>query len=272
MALAARSRLMPSEIRPLGANGMQRLISTAAICAFLCASNVASQSQSCLPSGRPSGGPQTETATHGTNPLQSGVAFFRLLQRKSLVFPDLATDSGVLGSWQKFELAANNSASLSTIGTSAIASAFGQATNIPAGYGQEGEGFAKRLGAHMARAASANLFGTFLIASMMREDPRFYVQKDLTFKESLRYAAVRVAFTRSASGYRVVNFAGLLGPLAGEALANVYYPDGSRGVSSTFIRYASDIGWTFGGNLLRQYWPNINRKLRLVPTTPQPRP
>jgi hypothetical protein len=48
-------------------------------------------------------------------------------------------------------------------------------------------------------------------------------------------------------------------------LANTYYPPGSRGVGSTLIRYSADVGWRFGGYLLRQYWPLINRKLQLAP-------
>ncbi len=215
---------------------------------------------------------QSQTAPQATNPLQSGVVFIQLLKRKSLVFPDIATDMGRLNSWQKFELAANNSISLSTLGAALIASAYGQAINSPAGYGQGGEGYAKRFGSEMARAASDNMFGTFLIASVLHEDPRFYVKKSLSFKQSVKYSAVRVGATRNDSGERVVNFAGLLGPLAGEALANTYYPEGSRGVGNTFVRYASDQGWRFGANLLRQYWPTINKKLRLVPPVPEPRP
>ncbi len=34
----------------------------------------------------------------------------------------------------------------------------------------------------MARAASANLFGTFMIASLMHEDPRFYVQNTSAYR------------------------------------------------------------------------------------------
>ena len=61
-----------------------------------------------------------------------------------------------------------------------------------------------------------------------------------------------------------------LGSLAGEALANTYYPKGSRGAGDIFVRYASDQGWRFGANMLRQYWPRINKKLRLVPPVPEP--
>jgi len=253
--------------------GMQRLVLTTAIWCLACAAVVAQQSPSPTPPDAPPAGAQTQTAPQATNPLQNGMAFFKLLQRKSLVFPDLATNAGPLNSWEKFKLAANNSVSLSTTGAALISSAFGQAINSPAGYGQEGGGFGKRFGAHMARAASGNLFGTFLIAAALHEDPRFYVKKNLSFRESMKYAAVRVALTRSDSGKRVVNFAGLLGPLAGEGLSNTYYPEGSRGVGNTFIRYASDLGWKFGGNLLRQYWPNINRRLRLLPPAePAPSP
>ena len=62
----------------------------------------------------------------------------------------------------------------------------------------------------------------------------------------------------------MVNYAGLLGPLAGEALANAYWPAQNRGVGSTLARYTADLGWRFGGNLLRQYWPKVNKELRLA--------
>lgn len=242
--------------------GVHRLVVTTAMCCLLCAASVAQQSQSGAPPEAPSASAQSQTAPKGANPLQHGIAF---LQRKSVVFPDLATNAATLDRWQKFKLAANNSVSLATIGAALTGSAFGQAINSPAGFGQEGEGYIKRFGADMARSASANLFGTFLIASALHEDPRFYVKRNLSFKQSLKYAAVRLAITRSDSGKRVANFAGLLGPLAGEGLANTYYPEGNRGVGSTFIRYGADLGWKFGGHLLRQYWPEINRRVRVLP-------
>jgi hypothetical protein len=181
------------------------------------------------------------------------------------VFPDLATNQGPLSSWQKFKLAANNSVAFSTIGAAVIGSAFNQAIDRPSGYHQGAEGYGKRFGADMARAASDNIFGTFLLASALHQDPRFYVKENLSFKESVEYSAIRVFITRSDSGEKEVNYSGLIGPLMGEGLANAYYPDENRTVGGTFIRYASDLGWRFGGNLLRQYWPSINRKLRLAP-------
>ena len=206
------------------------------------------------------------------NPIQGSVEVFKLLQQKSVVFPDLATAQGPLSPWQKFKLAANNSVAVSTIGAAAIGAAYGQAVNKPSGYHQGAEGYGKRLGANMARAASDNMFGTFLLASVLRQDPRFYVKKNLTFKETVEYSAKRLVFTRGDSGEQQINYSGLIGPLMGEGLANAYYPEENRTVGGTFTRYASDMGWRFAGNMLRQYWPSINRKLRLAPETSSTNP
>ena len=242
-----------------------RLILAAALSVLACPGGIAQQSRSESLPDAPSQIQEPPTTPQTANPIQGGVQIFKLLQQKSLVFPDLATNGEALSSWQKFELAANDSVALSTIGAAAIGAAYGQAINSPSGYHQGAEGYGKRLGANMARAASDNMFGTFLLAFALHQDPRFYVKKNLSFKQSIEYAAVRVLITRSDSGVKEVNYSGLIGPLMGEGLANAYYPDENRTVGSTFTRYASDLGWKFGGNLLRQYWPSINRKLRLAP-------
>jgi hypothetical protein len=248
---------------------MRDVLYTITIFCWLCAGSVAQQSQSGGLPDAPSASAQSQTAQQPANKLQSGMVFLQLLERKSLVFPDLATNTGPLDPWQKFKLAANSSVSLATGGSELIGSAFGQAINSPAQYGQGAEGYGKRFGAGMARAASQNLFGTFLLASALHEDPRFYVKKGLSFKASVKYAAVRVAITRSDSGDRVVNYSGLLGPLAGETLAETYCPAGNRGISHVVARYASDLGWKFGGNVVRQYWSKINKKVRLLPAVPE---
>ena len=250
---------------------------TAALCWMLCPAGLAQQSRSVevpdapAPSQQPQPDQQTgqQTAPQTSNPVTTSVDKFLELQRRSLVFPDLATNRGTLSSLDKLRLAANNTVSLSSVGAVVIGSAYGQAVNHPAGWGQGWDAYGQRFGADMARVASYNFFGTFVIASLTHEDPRFYVRRNLNFGQSVEYAAKRLIITRSDSGEEVVNYSGLLGPLAGEGLANVYYPPGSRGFGSTMIRYSTDLGWRFAGHLLRQYWPSIDRRLE---TPPDPTP
>ncbi len=248
-----------------GRTDFRGLVLVIVLCILLARGACAQQSQTNQAPDAPSASTSSSTPPGHSNRVQSGVAFFQLLQRKSVVFPDIATAQGSLSRGQKFRLAANNSVSVSTVSTALVASTFSLYLDRPPGYGEGIGGYGKRFGADLARSASNNLFGTFLIASVTHEDPRFYVRKDLSFKQSLTYAALRLVRTRSDSGDSVFNYSGLLGTLAGEALADTYYPEGSKGVGSAFIRFSSDLAWRFGGNLLRQYWPKINRRLKLSP-------
>jgi hypothetical protein len=242
-----------------------KVMLTVAACLATSLDSLAQQTQPASTPDAPTPAPQTQTAPNMANPIQGSVAIFFVLQKKSLVFPDLATNSGPLDPWGKFQVAANSSVAVSTIGGALIGAGFSQAINSPSGYHQGAEGYAKRFGADMARAASGNILGSFLLASALHQDPRFYPQRNLSFGKSVEYAAYRVLYTRSDSGEKQINYSGLIGPLMGEGLANAYYPDENRTVGSTFTRYASDLGWRFAGNLLRQYWPEINRKLELAP-------
>src|SRR3954470_3276255 len=237
----------------------------AASCLLICNFGMAQQSQPEPVPDAPAPSQQTEVASQPFNPLKSSVGVFKILQKKSVVFPDLATGEGALSSREKFELAANNSVSLATIGGALLGSAYNQAVDSPSGYGQGGEGYAKRFGSDMARDASQNLFGNFLLASAFHQDPRFFVKKNLSFGQSVEYAALRVVITSTDGGEKQVNYSGLIGPAMAEGLANAYWPEEDRSAGSTLTRYASDLGWRFGGNLLRQYWPTINKRLRLLP-------
>ena len=60
----------------------------------------------------------------------------------------------------------------------------------------------------MARATSGNIFGTFVLASALHQAPRFYVRKNLSFKQSVKYSAERLVITQSDSGEKEVNSSG----------------------------------------------------------------
>jgi hypothetical protein len=240
---------------------MFRLFLVASLCCFICTAGRAQDKRS----GVPDAPSPSQQAPGSQNAIQSGVAMVLTLQKKSLIFPDLATSQKRLSGWDKCKLAVNTSVSPSTVGAAFLGSAIGQARNAPAGYGQESGGYGKRLGADLARSASYNAFGPCLIATVAHEDPRFFVRNQLGFGQSLRYAAIRLVMTRNDAGEPVINYSGLVGSLAAETLANTYYPAGSRGVGRTFIRFSIDMATRYCGNLLRQYLPRIDRRLQVSP-------
>jgi hypothetical protein len=185
--------------------------------------------------------------------------------RRSLFFPNIATSESRLSTGDKFKLFAANSVSVGTFVGAAASAGIEQATYTPHGYRQGAEGYGKRFGAAMARNASSEFFGTFILASMLHQDPRFFPQADPTFGGSIKYAVSRVFVTRNDDGKDVANWSGLLGPAMGEGLANAYWPEGERTAGDTLERYGIDIASRAGYNLVRNYWPVFFRKLRGSP-------
>ena len=107
----------------------------------------------------------------------------------------------------------------------------------------------------MARSASSEFFGTFVLASVLHRDPRFYAEINPPFFHAAKYSLKRLFITRNDNGRDVVNWSGLGGPLMAEGLANVYWPEQNRTVGDTFLRYGIDLATRAGGNMLREYWP-----------------
>jgi len=203
----------------------------------------------------------TQKPSAGTAAVKKPADAVSLLDEKSIIFPDIAASNQPLSPSQKFELFVDNSISVHTILYIGVASAVSQADNSPTGYGQGWDAYGKRFGSGMARNASAEFFGTFLLSSAMHTDPRFFPDQNPTFGQAVGHSLKRIFITHRDSGGEVVDVPGLTGPLLAEGLANVYWPDRNRTVGDTFMRYGIDIAAQAGGNLLREYWPVLYRKI-----------
>ena len=213
---------------------------------------------------KPAGQNDTTIARHVEKTAMQPVKAFTLLDKTSFFFPDIATSTQRLSTGDKFKLFAANSMSGHAILAAAMGAAISQADDSPTGRGQGWDAYGERFGSSMARTASTEFFGTFLLASMLGQDPRFYPEVNPSFGQSMKYSVQRLFVTRNDEGRNVANISGLVGPLLGEGLANAYWPDRNRTVGDTFLRYGLDLATKAGGNMLREYWPKVERKLSRV--------
>jgi hypothetical protein len=203
--------------------------------------------------------PSTQLAAQKKNPKKQ--FDFKLLVKRSRMFPDLATNDKPLSVKQKLQLSVSDSLSLAAVGGAVFSAGFSQARDSLPGYGQGAEGFGKRFGAAMATSASNQFFGTFLLASAFGQDPRFFVRENLGLRQSLRYGLRRVLITRTDQGEETLNTSGLAGPLAAQGLANTYLPDAERTAARTFQRYGTSLALRTGVNVAKQCWPAIFKGL-----------
>ncbi|MFZ0908585.1 MAG: hypothetical protein WAN24_03840 [Candidatus Acidiferrales bacterium] len=187
----------------------------------------------------------------------------KLLAKRSIFFPDLATDKRALRPLQKLQLATDNSVAPSTIAGDLIGAGYDQATNSLSGYGGGWGGYGKRFGSSVATGTTDQYLRTFLLPTWLHEDPRYFVKLRGTPAKRILYAVTRVLVTESDSRKEEINWSEIAGPLMAEGLANVYLPSEERTVARTFRRYGIRVGFDGAINVVKEYWPTIFRELRL---------
>jgi hypothetical protein len=195
----------------------------------------------------------------------------QILGKRSVFFPELAYEKGPLTPKEKLELATDETIAPSRTLGSLFTAGIGQARDALPGYGQGWNGYGKRFGSSVASNASNHLFGTFLLPSILRQDPRYFVKLLGSPGGRIRYAVERVAIARTDDGRQRFNWSGLLGGMMAESLANSYLPDGERTAGKTFGRFGIRIGFAAVDNVVKEYWPTIFRSLRITKMVPDER-
>jgi hypothetical protein len=203
------------------------------------------------------------------NPLAAPIG---LIAKRSYVFPDIAYTPGALTATQKFELFLSRTASAAQIFSSLAGAGIGQARNSLPGYGQGWAGYGDRFGSSLASGASTNFFGTYMLSSMLHEDPRYFVKLSGGWRGRMGHALARVVVIRTDEGGYKFNIPQTLGPLMAEGLANVYLPQGERTAGKTFDRFGVRIAWTAAANVVKEYWSDIFKDLRINKVAPELKP
>jgi len=120
-------------------------------------------------------------------------------------------------------------------------------------YGRGVEGYAKRYGADYATNVSGKIIGDVVLASIFRQDPRYFFKGTGSFGSRAMYAISRSVICRGDNGHPQFDYSRIMGDIASGALANTYYPEKNRGVSLVFTKAAVDLAANAGTNLIREF-------------------
>ncbi len=163
---------------------------------------------------------------------------------------------------QKSEIFLRHSYSPLTVARAGLTAGLSQALDTHEGYGQGMEGFGKRLGAAVADSESGVFFQRFLLPVVFKQDPRYIRLPERSGGQRVGYALSRIVVGRKDDGRTTFNFAHVGGAFASRSLSNLYYPENERTVGDTCVRAGTSLAVDAGMNLLREFWPDIRRKLR----------
>ena len=173
-----------------------------------------------------------------------------------------------LSSGQKFRLATASVFDWAAFPFNGVLSGIAQAKNDPDAWGQGWDAYAKRYGASFADNSIGTYMTTAIFPSLLHEDPRYYQMRQGKFSRRSYYAMNRLFVTRTDSGSTRFNYSESIGNAAAAAISNIYHPAEDR----TAARNASTFGFLilYDGlsNELKEFWPDIKRKLLHKDTTP----
>lgn len=145
----------------------------------------------------------------------------------------------------------------------AFLSGISQAEDSEEGYGQGAEGYGKRFGAAFADGTLENFMTGAVLPSLLRQDPRFFQSGQGSFWHRTGYAMSRILVTRADSGRSQFNASEVFGSAISAGIATYsYHPREDRNVGNAFSVWGSQIGYDTLTFVVKEFWPDIRRKIR----------
>jgi hypothetical protein len=163
---------------------------------------------------------------------------------------------------QKFAVVTRSSFDYIQIPWYAFLAGISQAQNSEPGYGQGAAGYAKRLGSAAADGTIENYFTSAILPSIFHQDPRFFQSGKGGFWRRTGYAMSRIVVTRSDSGTSQFNVSEVFGSAIAAGISTYsYHPHADKTLSNTASVWGSQIGYDTVTIVLKEFWPDIRRKL-----------
>jgi hypothetical protein len=188
---------------------------------------------------------------------------------------------------QKYAVVARGSFDYTQFPWYGFLSGISQWTDSEPGYGQGAAGYAKRFGAAFADGTIENFMTGAVLPSVLRQDPRYFQLGHGSFMHRTLYAMSRNLITRTDSGKNQFNYSEVVGGALSAAISTYsYHPKSQvfttpnppyyrfvasdRTLDNTLSVWGTQYGYDTLTLVVKEFWPDIRRKLRRQPTMAMP--
>jgi hypothetical protein len=148
---------------------------------------------------------------------------------------------------------------LTILGSSAIA----VAANSHSAYGPGMTGWGKYVGVSYSQDTTGEFFGTFLIPSIVHQDPHYHRMPGASIKRRIAHVLYQVAWTQGDNGNGMLNYADLAGFAIDDEIGNLYVPGRETNARATAERYATALATTPIGNAVTEFLPDVARHIHV---------
>jgi len=158
---------------------------------------------------------------------------------------------------QKARLAVRNLIDPFNLITIAGESGISTAINSHSVYGPGFFGWAKNGSVGLTEDMTGEFFGTFLIPSIVHQDPHYHRMPKATIKRRIFHCIDQVAWTQGDNGQGMVNYADLVGFAFDDAVGDLYVPGQKTNFRASAARYATGIGTAPIDNFITEFLPDL---------------
>jgi hypothetical protein len=145
------------------------------------------------------------------------------------------------------------------LGSSAIA----VAANSHSAYGPGMTGFGRYVGVSYSQDMTGEFIGTFLIPSIVHQDPHYHRMPTATIKRRIAHCLYQVVWTQGDNGKGMVNYADLAGFAIDDEIADLYVPGDETNLPHTAERYATGLATAPIENFVNEFLPDVARKIHI---------
>lgn len=130
-------------------------------------------------------------------------------------------------------------------------------------YGPGFAGFGRNVGVSFTQDITGEFFGTFLIPSIVHEDPHYHRMPSASIPRRFVHAIVQVAWTQGDKGRKMVNYADLVGFAIDDEIGDLYVPGQRTNLSATATRYGIGVATAPIDNFITEFLPDVARRIHV---------
>lgn len=137
------------------------------------------------------------------------------------------------------------------------------AANSHSPYGPGFAGWGRESGVSLTQDLTSEFFGTFLIPSIVHQDPHYHRMPTATIKRRIAHAIYQIAWTQGDNGKGMLNYADLAGFAIDDEISNLYVPDRRTNAQATASRYGIALATAPIDNFVTEFVPDIARHIHV---------
>ena len=165
---------------------------------------------------------------------------------------------------EKLKVASEDAFDPGTIALAALFGAQSQLTDGNRAFGQGVRGFGRYFGAAYGDLVIGDYMTESVFPTLLHQDPRYFRRGTGGGWSRLGYAMGQTFWTHRDSGGSQFNYSEFVGNSTAVAISQSYYANNRTAADAT-AKLGMQLGVDMTANILKEFWPEIRRKLRARP-------